>query len=976
MTGRSLRAALIAVVAAASWSATAAPAQTLDRAQISGTVRDESGGLLPGVTVTVRDLNTGFERVVVTNEAGQYTAVLLPVGEYVVQGELAGFAPAQATVRVTVGQLLTLNLELKVGALTQAVEVVGDAAVGIAATTVVDAHAITNLPINGRDYRDFALLAPTAQSTTGTRGTFRVGGQPGDYLALHIDGADFTNNFFGEFFGSLETKNFTIPMEAVQEFQVAAGGFGAELGRSNGGLVNVVTKSGTNVFRGSGAYFLRHNKLTADDAFGNPPTGLVRHQFGGSFGGPISPNRTFYFLATDLQTQETPITVRFSRNVQGIAVPEMGIANLAHFEGQHPRQEDLATILGKIDHALADAHRLSSRLNFTRNKGTNMGGGTLILSRATENLESFTNAGISSVTSLSSSFGSRLFAETKIQFSREDRPRRAQGTGPQVQITDTGTFGGSSSLPTTQDMYRYQVSENVNFLVGRHTFKAGADYNGFNMRNNSFALSLHGAYVFPTLEAFLQRNASQYSQNFGLNGFSAEQAALLNSFWQHELAIYLQDQFRPTSRLTLGLGLRYDAQFNPTPLFGTSGVRVPLGAPRWTGAAWEVDFGPVPQDVPDDTNNFAPRVDATYDLAGDGATVVKAGAGYYYGRTPMIYFPVRGSGVSNSTIFSTPARFGLTFPQTLPGTIAPGSALEALIPRPAIQYVDPDFENPRVLNVNASVSRRIRGAWSANAGYLFSDSRNLRIGGFRSTFWDRNLFPTSTVDQFGRTLGISTAVRPDQTITTANAMASLGRGRYHAMFLEANRALSGGWQLYASYTLSSNKGNASTERDTEALFGPSDPFNLDLDYGYNEMDVRHQFKSYALATLPWQVFVASTWTATSGLAFPVYSAVDVNGDAVRNSGFNPDRPVVDGQLLPRFPSHQSATFNWDLRVSKGFRLRDRATYQFLVEIFNLLNTANVFPDPRTNAVLGTPNFRVPNRTLGPRIAQLGMRIDF
>ena len=133
-----------------------------------------------------------------------------------------------------------------------------------------------SLPINGRDYRDVALLSPTARSIAGTRGTLRVAGQPGDYLALNVDGADFTNNFFGEFFGSLETKNFTIPLEAVQEFEVSAGGLGAQSGRSNGGLVNVVTKSGSNEKHGSLAYFLRHHGLAANDAFGNPPTGLVR----------------------------------------------------------------------------------------------------------------------------------------------------------------------------------------------------------------------------------------------------------------------------------------------------------------------------------------------------------------------------------------------------------------------------------------------------------------------------------------------------------------------------------------------------------------------------------------------------------------------------------------------------------------------------------------------------------------------------
>jgi hypothetical protein len=182
-------------------------AQTLDRGEINGTIRDESGAVLPDVAVTLRDTKTGFERNTVSAATGQYSGLLLPLGVYVVQAELAGFSVAKSDpLPLTVGQALVVNLVMKVAAVTETVEV--SAAPGNTAPalgTVIDDKAIVSLPNNGRDYRDFALLSPTARSITGTRGTFRVAGQPGDYLALNVDGADFTNNFFGEFFGSLET---------------------------------------------------------------------------------------------------------------------------------------------------------------------------------------------------------------------------------------------------------------------------------------------------------------------------------------------------------------------------------------------------------------------------------------------------------------------------------------------------------------------------------------------------------------------------------------------------------------------------------------------------------------------------------------------------------------------------------------------------------------------------------------------------
>jgi len=954
-------------------------AQTLDRGEIFGTIRDQSGAVMPGVTVTLLKIETGFERSVVTNHAGQYRAVLLPVGGYSVRAELQGFVPTQTEmVRLAVGQALMLNMTMLVAGVAASVEVpavAGDtAAAGLG--TVIVGDSMENLPINGRDYRDFALLAPTAQAIAGTRGTFRIAGQPGDYLALHVDGADFTNNFFGEFFGSLETRNLTLPLEAVQEFQISAGGFGAEFGRSNGGLVNVVTKSGTNTLRGSGAYFLRHNKLTADDAFGNPPTGLVRHQFAGSVGGPIVTNQTFYFVAADVERQNTPITVRFGRDVRGVAIPELNIADLDALEGQYLREENITTLLGKVDHALGVNHRVSLRANFTRNHGTNIAGGPLILSRAPNNLETFTDEGVSAVQSLTSFWGPHVFAETKFQFAAEVRPRLPQGDGPQVTISDTGTFGRSQVLPATQDMYRYQLSTNVNYVRGGHRIKFGADYDAFNMRRNSFALAMNGVYTFPTLERLLMRQPSLYGQNFGLGGVTAEEAALLKSFWQSEIALYVQDQSRPSSRLTISYGLRYDAQFNPTPLAGTAGVAVPVGQPRRIGNAVQLAFAPVPQDIPNDTNNWAPRVEAAYDLTGTGKMVLKAAGGIYYGRTPMIYFPVRGSGLTSTTIFASPAAFGVTFPQVLPSTIVPASPLESLIPRPSIQYVDPGFQNPRVLHANTSVTRYLTPKLSIHAGYLFSDSRNLRIGGFRSTIWDRNLRPPTSFDEFGRGLNVVAAGRPDTTIGQATAMGSFGRGRYHAMILDISKSLSQGWQLDANYTLSHSKGNGSTERDTEALMGPSDPFDPDLDYGINELDERHMFKAYLHAALPARVTFGSVWRAGSGLAFPVYSAVDINGDGVTNGGLNPDRPVVNGRLLPRFPFHQPSWFMWDVRAAKGFGLPGATSYQIIVEVFNVLGTKNTFSDPRTNAILGQPNFRERNRTLGPRILQLDIRVEF
>ena len=176
-------------------------AQTLDRAEIAGMIQDETGAALAGVSVTLRQTQIGFERTIVTGDDGRYSAPLMPLGVYIVQAERTGFsATTSEPLTLTVGQALVVNVVMRVAGLTETVSIIAPSNTAPALGTVFDANAVSSLPIDGRDYRDFALLSPTARSITGTRGTFRVAGQPGDYLALNVDGADFTNNFFGEFF--------------------------------------------------------------------------------------------------------------------------------------------------------------------------------------------------------------------------------------------------------------------------------------------------------------------------------------------------------------------------------------------------------------------------------------------------------------------------------------------------------------------------------------------------------------------------------------------------------------------------------------------------------------------------------------------------------------------------------------------------------------------------------------------------------
>lgn len=1003
-------------------------AQTFDKGQIEGIIYDETGAVLPAVSLTLTNSATGLQRSLASDDGGRYVAALLPVGEYTIEAMLSGFATTRVTgVVVAVGRSTVVNITMRVAPVAETVQVVAEVSpVDVTQTgtnSIIGDRSIGDLPISGRDYRDFVELTPTAQVTPGLRSPIRLGGQVGEYTAFLIDAADSTNTFFGEFFGSLETKNFTLPIDAVKEFQVRATGFSAEFGRSTGGLINVVTKSGTNDYHGSAHYFLQSEELwdnktlkggtrAAPFEIVTPAPFQTRHQFGGTLGGPIKKEKAFFFFAIDRQKQFGPLTVKFSRAVPpGIGIPHQGIADIAALEGKIRQSQNLLTPFGRVDWHVTEKHLYSGRLNFTRNATTNFTGGRgqIIINAPENNLEDFTNQGVSTVHSVTSNFSARLLNEARFNFSRETRPRDAKGKAPEVWIFDTGFFGHRFFLPIRSDHLRYQFIDNVGFVFKNHDIKTGIDYNASGTVNDSFIGFANGAYAFGTLEDFVARRPLFLLQLVGINGFTAEESGFIKSFWQHELAWYLQDNYKPHPNLTLNLGLRLDLLWNPQPKFPIVGKRVALGKPRREGNSFAVDFGPVPQGIPNDFNNWGPRVGFAYDILGKGKTVLRGGLGVYYGRPATIFMaePLSGVGFRSAGVLFIPffgsqtdlTGLGLTFPNLLPSKVEPGSPVSRIVPPPNIRYVDPDFESARSFNLQIGGEHELVRNLSFELNYNYTRSDNLRIGGYWNSRYDRNIFPPKQVDQFGRSvnLGVNpfdTSTRPDPTIGIADALTSFGRGRYHAFTVRLKKTFSRGHMFDINYVLSKNDDNASNDRDTDAMFPPSDPFNLDIDFGRSQLDIRHNFSFYGAVELPARFTFSSIIRARSGAAFPAFIPVDqdINGDA-RLGGDGlfppPDRPVFNGKLLPRFPARQPAFFTWDVRLTRDINLgTERAKLQLMFELFNLLNNSNKFSDTALSpsnaivglrngeAVLDVPNYRRLDRSFPPLSAQFGARITF
>jgi hypothetical protein len=1029
-------AALLLLLAAAHF------AQTLDRGAIHGFVYDQSESAVPGVKVTLTNPATGLSRELTSDENGAYNFEALVPGVYNVRFESAAFnIYTVEKVTVAIGSSLGLDAHMKIRTSEQNITVTADA-VGVVDTStagisqVLDSKSLDDLPFPGRDYRDLAQLTPSAQVTPGLRGAIRLGGQQSDYNGLVVDGADTTNNFFGENFGSLETKNLTIPIEAVQEFQVVTNGFAPEFGRATGGLLNVVTKSGTNEVHGEAHEYFRGSGLTADDALGAPPNIDKQSQFGGSVGFPIHKDRQWLFLSTDIQRSHGPLTTTLCHgdaSCENDAGPIIqapvngtdqlgpsctnitfgvtrllpgcyGVANLGELEGASNQFQNLFSLLGHYDYQITPANHFSIRGLGTRNhtRGFTGGHGQSETFDAFGDTEDFINQGISGVFSLTTVLGQKV-NEVRAMIQGETRKRKPIFAGaPEIFIAGIGEFGQRFYLPGNNDNGKLQVQDNFSYSFGKHDMKFGGDVNSFVDRKDTFAGWSAGRYNYSTLCDFdpdpaaaycadytattgnpipTATNPNFYFQGFGLNGQDPFTAAKLGPAYQTGIGFYAQDKWRVTPRLTVTYGLRWDGTRNPQTQSLIAGQQV------YAGVGSHSHLIPVPQDVPNDWEQWGPRVGVAWNVGSSShPTTVRAAWGFYYAQTPTIFFPSLGSARSQ-TLFCPTVFF--CNPASGPPFIYPSSldigvqdmCTQSIIGCPSINYTDPDFKNPRVSNLTVGVEHQIANGWTVSVNYAYMHSARLKTGGFSTSNWQRNFVKIGT-DDLGRSIlasepgGVGTcdatgalvfgALPADCTLSVfgVGELASFSRGNYHELAVAVNKRLSHRFQFFANYTWSRNFDNASSERDTDTFFGAQDPFNIDIDYGRNGLDITHQFKAGIVADLPWGFTWSSNFIAHSGLAYPAYITTDINGDGVVNQFSFNDRPAVQlgsGKefLLSRYPARQPDFFTWDMRIANDLKLGERYRVRLSADLYNITNRGNLYSNPDNTAFVSLPGACTP-----------------
>ncbi|MBZ5534444.1 MAG: carboxypeptidase regulatory-like domain-containing protein [Acidobacteriia bacterium] len=962
---------------------------------IQGTVVDPSGGVVPGAQVTARNLATGLTRSMTTDTTGYYRIPALPVGEYEVTVEATGFNTSKSSsVKLTVGQVLTVNFTAAVAGQKQTITVTGQAPVvettrSSVSNTIGDV-SIADLPVNGRNFIDFVLLTPGV-TRDNRLGDISFAGQRGTLNSLQIDGTDNNNTFFGQTLGRTGSGRapYQFSEDSVKEFQVNSNSYSAEFGRAGGAVINVVTKSGTNAFHGTVFEFYRDKSLNANDFFNNslnrPKSPFHFNQFGGNIGGPIVKNKAFFFFDYDGQRNTQPNVVFLGGKQPFPSDPatQQALAILTPLADSWNRTQNQDVFLWKIDWQLSQNNHLTGRFNHQKFNGEGFeNGGAQNSSQHTGASNVFTDTVSASLTSV---LWKDTVNEVRFQFARDKEPGLANSANPEAVINQGGqnvlTIGRNSFSPRETTIKRVQFVDNVAHTFGKHNLKAGFDVN-IDRILNFFPGNFSGSYTFNSLASFAggvpNGPGEQYVQAFPGSGTSGP--STFPDFW--ELGWFIQDEFHATPSLTLNFGLRYDIQnFNQPPTQNPD--------PQLAAAGIDTSF------LNTDKNNFGPRFGFAWKLGGSDKLVVRGGYGIFYGRTPSIMV---GTAHSNNGINVQTLTFRGAGVPTYPN-ILPGIPTGVTLPSPTIYAFSKDYVQPYVQQGSFGFEYQIMKDTSITVSYL-----GVRGAKLQRTL-DRNLAPPvlrtlPTSDGTQVAFPFYSSPRPLSHFLRIETFESDANSIYHGMTVSLNKRFSRNYQLLVSYTLSKVIDDVPDATSVVPFSSGDDgkqiqsTFDIRSDRALGINDQRHRFvvstvwdlNNYAKGlTNPFVRALASGWslsgilTAQSGQPFTgKVGGGDLNGDS--------------NQQTDRFPGLGRDTFTLpnfvsvDPRVTREIPIHERARLQLIFEGFNIFNRTN-FNTVRTTqwslqtiaaqqVLVRQSNFGTPLSTAGPRILQLAAKITF
>jgi hypothetical protein len=1001
---------------------------------IKGTVTDATGAVLPGAMVTVTNIQTGVERTLVTDSMGNFRFFLLPPAEYEVKVQLPAFSTyTRRPVPVTVGETVLIEAVLRPASVQQEVLVQEELSPVETEKTqqsdTITEEQIKNLPINERNFLNFALLTPGVTDSRGlvpfslpqaqTSGLSFLG-QSGRTNNVTIDGVDNNDD-------AVAAVRSTLSQEAVREFQINRSNFSAEFGRAAGGLINIVSKSGTNRFSGNIFTFVRNEALDARNpfAFGannsriDPP--YKRLQSGFILGGPIKKDRTFFFLSYEGLRQRESRFVTFLENtdffqptasqralIQGLAAnPSAALrsvgATLNTFlttsrqlfpdtvrllesnSGVFPFRNNDNTASLRLDHSISPTNQMFGRFTFT--DIDTIGGATGGLKGPSRGAN-FSIQDSAGVFGDSHFFGSHLVNEFRFQFANRDfNAFPADAYGPEITIGGVAALGRDFFLPSTRNEKRTQWLDNMTVVAGKHNIKFGGDFHYLPFKTTT-EVFLGGRFIFgegiplglvidnllgPGNAAGLGAGLAAAGRADLIPNLSASISSL-QSFNFNLPIVYQQGFGDPHASLANKIFAAYvQDNFRATPKLTLN-----------MGFRYDMEFQPTP--LHRDKNNFGPRFGFSY--SPDSRTAIRGGYGVYYSPlfealafvarvldgsqisqvfVPLTGLPPFGISTTSAQVWGLGKQRGIFGNRTLTtADIAPLGLRPGVAP-PVLLKTDPNLVNPYSQQFSFGVDRSFLGV-NVSANYI--GNRGVKLIRSRNV----NLRQTGT-NAFGPVFG---PINP--TILQDNRVESSGSSIYHGLALSVTKRYSKRYQFQVSYTL----GKAIDDTiDFITDLQPANQLDLRAERSLSSFDQRHRLVLSSVVTPYGGITVAPIFTYSSGHPFTLLMGFDANNDTQANT----DRPPFAGRNTGRGPNY----IDFDLRIAKEFRFKGDSNYRIeaIAEAFNLFNRVNFSGINNTVGTRTFADYRVegnrnakPVDPLGftsafdPRQIQLGAKFKF
>ena len=810
-----------------------AAAQSADTATLLGTVTDQQDAGIPGVSMTARNIDTGLTRTVVSEASGSYRIVALPPGRYELAAELAGFqAQRRQGLTLSAASEHVVNLIMPIAAVREELTVVSEVPIvdttSSAITSTWNREQIDLLPMIGRSVNSLLSVAPgVTESSDG----YAFGGSRGRSNHFLIDGVDNSADISGL------SRQATL-VDALHEFQVMVNGFKAEYGRSSGGVINVITRSGTNDMTGDVFWLFRNQDMIARNPFATTKDPFQRVHYGGAAGGALRRDRTHYFAAYERQDRDTqsistftlppskanfsPATREFFRRYT-IDPAIFGAGGSQRMV--RPEYVDVHKLTVRVDDQLASGQTLTGKVMFERNSEPSGVSGTALDYNGgmAYDRNIFGNAAHKWVLS------SGRLNELYVLFGHTFIDQYATFPMPQISVPGW-TLGPSTNNPQQRNDNVTQIIDSLTWVrsggrTGEHAFKLGADVKLFRS-DGFFDSNFAGTYTFASLNDFIAGVPIRFTQQRGDSNLKRP-----NNIY----GVYAQDDWRLNEAWTLNLGVRYDYESAKT-----EALRDVTGEP-----------GP---GISEDHNNFAPRAGFVWAPGGSTKHAIHAATGLFYDQ---IVLNIQGNARFTPPKVQSVQLDNPSFPDPTAGIS------RTLVP--SISIVDPELTTPYNWNTTVGYRRELTSVVGIDASYVHNRAYD-QVGIINI---NAGIPGSANISGAG-------AVRPDPNFVNKSHYTNIGFIRYHALQVEAKKRYSHGFSGALAYTLSKTEDNVFNFLDSMWV-----PERLDLSTGPGVEDRRHRLTGHAAARLPWDFQLGVLAEFTSARPLDVFAGSrDLNGDAI------------------------------------------------------------------------------------------------